>query len=75
MMGERFGESFTSLPRIQTSAGSDFLKEFEDVKRNLNPEKTTRTYRLPLKMKGLNQKDPKMAEYYDFEDCKVKLTL
>lgn len=75
MMEDRFGVAFTSLDRVKTSAGSEFMKEFESCKRNFHPDSARRVWRLPLKMSRLNKKNRALAGWYDFEESKVKLNL
>lgn len=69
-MSCRFGQDFDKLPAKKKGPGSRFMKEFESLKRDFGGQRNAQMkFEVPLVMKGVAY-----SEYYDEEECMVKLT-
>ncbi|OCT48830.1 hsp70-like protein [Cladophialophora carrionii] len=74
LMLKRFDAAFMNLPSEKKGAGSDFLKGFEDIKRNFKgKDKSRKVLRIPLKMNKLDKESDVVRQYYDEDDDMVKL--
>lgn len=74
-MTARFGVGFSTLDRKKIGPGSEFMKAFEDAKRNFEGKaKSKPDYWLPLKMRKLDEDDAAIHQFYDFEEDRVKIT-
>ena len=75
VLKDRFGQAFLGLPLNKIGSNGLFMGVFEGIKRDFKGDKGgKRMYKLPLKMRKLDESDPKMTEWYDFDDDMVKLT-
>lgn len=75
ILQERFGIAFEELPLNKIGARSHFMNAFEAIKRDFRGNlDESKVYEVPLKMKKLDEEDPKMRDWYDFEEDVVKLT-
>ena len=75
MMLERFGDAFRSLPNRKVGSSSDFMKTFEQIKRNFDGEEDSNSeFELPLKMKMLDPDDKELQKHYNFEEDVVKIS-
>lgn len=73
LLGNRFGEAFTSLDPEQIGPGSSFMDQFELKKKDFGSSAPSkRAYRIPLHMPRL-KRDPKMEEYYENRSSSVLL--
>jgi hypothetical protein len=73
-MEKRFGKAFTTLPIEEVGAKSDFMEAFEKIKRSWKGRgRAKNVYKLPLKMKLLDEEEEKHHVYYDFFTFKVKI--
>ncbi|KAE8370730.1 actin-like ATPase domain-containing protein [Aspergillus caelatus] len=64
LMSDRFGDAFNNLPMKRKSPGSEFMKQFETVKRDFGSSDELTTFELPLNMTVSNA-DP---EHFDEEE-------
>ncbi|RPA83095.1 hsp70-like protein [Ascobolus immersus RN42] len=70
LMRKRFGENFTNLPAKKIAPRSEFMRQFESIKRDFRgPGNRTRPYTLTLIMRDVEDSD-----FYDEDDSQVKLT-
>ncbi|KAJ9500627.1 hypothetical protein H2202_003843 [Exophiala xenobiotica] len=75
LLQERFGTAFSNLPLAKIGAGSVLMNAFEAIKRDFTGAYDEGHYfELPLKMRKLDEDDPAIATYYDFEEDMIKLT-
>ena len=70
LMSQRFGSAFDSLPHKRKGPGSDFMKAFEQVKRDFGYSEEDTVHELPLNM-SIDKPDP---EYFDKVERLVKIT-
>jgi hypothetical protein len=71
-MQQRFGEAFTSLPDHVVGAKSEFMETFEMFKRGFKGKnKSKNVFKLPLKMKMLDENDEDLHRHYDFFSDKI----
>ncbi|KAL2819072.1 hypothetical protein BDW59DRAFT_181760 [Aspergillus cavernicola] len=64
LMSKRFGAAFDKLPVKRKSAGSEFMKRFEIIKRDFGNSDGQSTFELPLNMTVQNADD----RYFDEEE-------
>jgi hypothetical protein len=75
LMYKRFDAAFMNLPSEKKGAGSNFLKSFEEVKRNFKgKDKSKKILRLSLKMSKMDEESGVVQEYYDSLEDEVKVT-
>lgn len=68
-MGSRFGHCFEKLPYKKKGPGSDFMKRFEQIKRNFGGDRSRQEiYKLSLVMREVMS-----SEHYDADDCQAKI--
>ncbi|KAF5861274.1 hypothetical protein ETB97_000466 [Aspergillus alliaceus] len=64
LMSDRFGDAFNNLPMRRKSPGSEFMKQFETIKRDFGSSDESTTFELPLNM-TVSDPDPK---HFDNEE-------
>ncbi|KAE8396111.1 hypothetical protein BDV23DRAFT_144350 [Aspergillus alliaceus] len=67
LMSDRFGDAFNNLPMRRKSPGSEFMKQFETIKRDFGSSDESTTFELPLNM-TVSDPDPK---HFDNEERMV----
>lgn len=70
LMSSRFGNDFDNLPMKLKGPGSEFMKDFESVKKNFGLADGKTTYQLRLNMKS-KVADPK---YFDRNERLVTIS-
>lgn len=74
LLGERFGDPFTSLDSEQIGPGSSFMDQFELRKKDFSCKTPSRrAHRIPLHMPLLKQ-IPNLYKYYEKRSSSVLLT-
>lgn len=69
-MSEPFGKAFDDLPTKKKGPGSEFMKAWEQVKRDFGHADEDTGYELPLNI-NITKPDP---EYFDEDERIVKLS-
>lgn len=70
LMSRRFGSAFDNLPHKRKGPGSDFMRAFEQVKRDFGYSGEDTIHELPLNM-PIGDPNP---EHYDDVERLVKIT-
>lgn len=69
-MSNRFGSAFDGLPSQRKGPGSEFMRTFEQIKRDFGHSDEDRIYELPLNM-TVTQAN---SEHFDEDERLVKIT-
>ena len=69
LMSDRFGDAFDSLPMKRKGPGSEFMKNFEVIKRDFGNSDEERIFELPINM-AVENPNP---EHFDDEERMILL--
>lgn len=72
-MSDRYGPSFTSLPKSKTGVASRFMREWESIKKNYSMSARSRTFKVPLIMRDFGSEGT-ITNGYEYDEGEVAIT-